>query len=449
MTRPTLLIVSSHFAPSPLVGAKRFSFLTREFTRMGFDVHVIANEIGDSAYGREDKSLPVHGSVHRVPNPLDLPRKGKGPGARLVNALARRLLAAVGMDYFWSGAATRKAIEVVAKLPEHQRRHGLVIATSPPHAAMIAGGRIARRLGWPLVLDYRDPWSAYDWPAWHRGALTQWLATRVERRLVRQSAARVLNTPAMREWYLRKFPFVSEAGSVAIPNGFDPVENLASPAEAGPLRILHAGEIYGSRSLVPLLQAIRRVSTRHPERAIRLINYGPLPAHERQRIRDARLEEFAEERPRIPFQELRVELQRAHLLLAVVSEHMTYSTPYKVYDYMASGRPVLGLAPRDAALHELLAESGAGECAEPQDIAAIDAAIERALFTPASADAARVDRFHWSRLAQQYRAVIEEAVSRQCATAAADVSGATPPASTNARREQASGQQAQRAGFRR
>ena len=31
--RPTLLIVSYHFAPSPLVGAKRFSFLAREFSR--------------------------------------------------------------------------------------------------------------------------------------------------------------------------------------------------------------------------------------------------------------------------------------------------------------------------------------------------------------------------------------------------------------------------------
>ena len=44
-TRPTLLIVSYYFAPSPLVGAKRFSFLTREFARLGFDVHVISNGI--------------------------------------------------------------------------------------------------------------------------------------------------------------------------------------------------------------------------------------------------------------------------------------------------------------------------------------------------------------------------------------------------------------------
>ncbi len=43
--KPTLLIVSYYFAPSPLVGAKRFSFLTREFVRLGYDVHVITNDM--------------------------------------------------------------------------------------------------------------------------------------------------------------------------------------------------------------------------------------------------------------------------------------------------------------------------------------------------------------------------------------------------------------------
>ncbi len=204
-TRPTLLIVSHHFAPSPLVGAKRFSFLTREFTRQGFDVHVIANEIRESPHGREDNSLPVHGTVHRVANPFELPYKtsGKVRGwRRVANAVFGRLLAPVGFDYFWARAATRKALEVARHLPAGAR-NGIVIATSPPHAALIAGSRIARRLGWPLVLDYRDPWSAYEWPAWHRGGFAQKIARRIESGLIQRSAARVLNTPSMRQWFER------------------------------------------------------------------------------------------------------------------------------------------------------------------------------------------------------------------------------------------------------
>jgi glycosyltransferase involved in cell wall biosynthesis len=413
-TRPTLLIVSYHFAPSPLVGAKRFSFLTREFTRQGFDVHVVTNEIGESPHGREDHSLPLHGTVHRVANPLVLPLAGKGWWRRLANAFFARVLSPVGRDFFWARAATRRALQVAGKLSP-----GVVIATSPPHAALIAGARIARKLGWPLVLDYRDPWSAFDWPHWHRGGLSQWLGRRIESRLVRQSAARVLNTPSMREWFEESFPSAARERNHVVPNGFDAVATGIAPAADGELRIVHAGEVYGSRSLLPLLQAVARLSARRPSRPIRLITFGALPAAERERIRSAGLESHIDEKPRIPFAALFPELQRAHLLLAVVSEHMTYSTPYKVYDYMAAGRPILGLAPQDAALHELLAESGAGECVEPKDIDGIVQALERMLFGPPPASRARIEGFRWVNLAQQYIAAID-AVTMAAGTVTVD-----------------------------
>jgi glycosyltransferase involved in cell wall biosynthesis len=402
MSKPALLIVSYHFAPSPLVGAKRFSFLAREFERMGFDVHIITNDISESAHGREDSSLPITGTVHRCPAPFEVPLKGNGWLRRLGNALLRRLLAPVGMDYFWARAATRKALEVARRLPR-----GVVIATSPPHAALMAGARIAGRLQWPLILDYRDPWSAYDWPRWHRGWLTQWLGARIEGRLIRRSAARVLNTPDMRDWFEESFPRVDATRNFVVPNGFDAVPASIAPPATGAVEIVHAGEIYGSRSLVPLLRAVERLGERYPQRAIRVTTYGALPTAEWQRIREAGLERFIEERPRIPFAALFVELQRAHALLAVVSDHMTYSTPYKIYDYMATGRPILGLAPTGAALFDLLTDSGAGECVEPADIGAIEQALERTLFGGTSSTRARIDRFRWSNLAHQYRAAIE------------------------------------------
>jgi hypothetical protein len=410
-TRPTLLVVSYHFAPSPLVGAKRFSFLTREFTRQGFDVHVVTNKLRESPHGREDASIPLHGTVHRVAAGFEPTVTAHGAGrpagriglrAKFVDAIFRRLFAPVGPDYFWARAATRKALEIARTLPP-----GVVIATSPPPAALLAGARISRKLGWPLVLDYRDPWSAYEWPEWHRGVLTQWFATRIEARLIRRSAARVLNTPDMREWFEETFSFAARDRNFVVPNGFDAVATGAAPDENGTLRIVHAGEIYGRRTLVPLLQALQRLMVAHPERPIRVTTYGKLPEVEWQRIRDAGLQDLIEERPRVPFAALFPELQRSHVLLALVSDHMTYSTPYKVYDYMAAGRPILGLAPPGAALHELLADSGAGASADPQDVGAIEQALTRCLFGPPPSRDNRIDGFRWSNLAQKYRAVLD------------------------------------------
>ena len=72
--KPTLLIVSYYFAPSPLMGAKRFSFLAREFTARGFDVHIITNDVSETPRGREDHSLPLSGTVHRCAAPFTVPR---------------------------------------------------------------------------------------------------------------------------------------------------------------------------------------------------------------------------------------------------------------------------------------------------------------------------------------------------------------------------------------
>ena len=400
----TVIIVSYWFAPNPAVGAKRFSFLAREFTRLGYDVHVISHESRDWTDWKTDSTLPLAGHVYRCAEPVKLPLPNTGLLNRAVNAVLRRLLAPIGWEFLWARVAARRALEVAPKLPQ-----GVVIATSPAHAALLAGARIARRLGWPLILDYRDPWSAHHWPRWRRGAVSAWFARRIEARLVRLSAARVLNTPAMRDSFEAFFPGSARDRNFVIPNGFEAAASASPPPRTGPIDIVHAGEIFKGRSLVPLLRAAAQLRARHPERPIRVITYGELPQFERERIAAEKLEPFIEVRARIPFSALFAELQRAHLLLAVVGEHMVYSTPYKVYDYMAAGRPILGLAPRGAALFDLLAESGAGVCVDRDDAPGIERVIDNFLALDFAQARTRVDRYRWENLALQYCDVMEAA----------------------------------------
>lgn len=420
MSQPfPILIISYWYAPSPAVGAKRFSFLAREFTRLGYDVHVVTNETREHSGWQTDDSLPMAGRIHRCAEPFKLPLAGRSFLPRALNALLRRVLRPLGWEFFWARGAARKALEVARTLPR-----GVVIATSPAPAALLAGASVARRLGWPLVLDYRDPWSAFDWPRWRRSAAALRWARHFEKPLVKLSAARVLNTPAMQAAFARYFPRSDAARNFVIPNGFEPVPEAPPPPADGPVYIVHAGEIFTGRSLLPVLRAAARLD--RPARPIRLITYGELPPVERARIREEGLEALLEVRPRIPFSDLFPELQRAHLLLAVVGDHMPYSTPYKVYDYMAAGRPILAIAPAGAALFDLLQDSGAGECIERDDQAGIARALGNFLASGFSPPRARVERFRWSNLALQYRGVIETVTASRAAVR--DTSSHTVPA---------------------
>jgi hypothetical protein len=109
------------------------------------------------------------------------------------------------------------------------------------------------------------------------------------------------------------------------------------------------------------------------------------------------------------------------VLLALVSDHMLYSTPYKVYDYMAAGRPILGLAHPGAALFDFLDESGAGICVEFGDDAGTETALERLLFAPNAGLAPHTEGYRWSNLGLKYRAVLDAVAAADTAPSATGV----------------------------
>src|SRR4026207_430661 len=104
-----VLIISYWFAPSPAVGAKRFSFLAQEFARQGYDVHVITHETRDWSDWKTDGSLPLAGRGRRCAASVRLRFAGRPVLQRPANAVLRRLLAPLGWEILWAGAATRKA----------------------------------------------------------------------------------------------------------------------------------------------------------------------------------------------------------------------------------------------------------------------------------------------------------------------------------------------------
>ena len=195
----TVIIISYWFAPSPAVGGKRFSFLAREFARLGYDVHVITHESREWIDWQTDASLPLAGTVHRCAERIETAAAGPKPAASRRECPAAP---AAGADRLGisSGRAPRTRrrwpSQRLAALPQRAW-------SSPPrrpHAARDRRRPTSRAASdWPLILDYRDPWSAHVWP--------QLAARRRSRsgsrdassaRLLRRSAARVLNTPAMR-----------------------------------------------------------------------------------------------------------------------------------------------------------------------------------------------------------------------------------------------------------
>ncbi len=79
-----------------------------------------------------------------------------------------------------------------------------------------------------------------------------------------------------------------------------------------------------------------------------------------------------------PYPDLPRLLAGADVLLVPLDKEMSLlSVPSKLYNFMAAGRPILGLAHRDSEVFQILADTGCGRCVPPDDPAGIAAEVRR------------------------------------------------------------------------
>jgi hypothetical protein len=69
-------------------------------------------------------------------------------------------------------------------------------------------------------------------------------------------------------------------------------------------------------------------------------------------------------------------MSRANVLL-LLQPPGQHSASGKIYEYLATGRPILCIAPSDSLACRLVRDLAAGECASPDDVSEIEAAVER------------------------------------------------------------------------
>src|SRR5439155_7823574 len=135
-------------------------------------------------------------------------------------------------------------------------------------------------------------------------------------------------------------------------NGFDPEEHTeADPGgtpELAPGRysLVHAGRMaYAGRSPRPLLDALERLRHAHPALAdrIELVFAGPLSGEERELIERPALDGGARAVGSLDRARTLALEQRADGLLVITSGHRRGEATQKVFEYLATGKPVLVL----------------------------------------------------------------------------------------------------------
>jgi len=220
----------------------------------------------------------------------------------------------------------------------------LIFSTSPPltsHLIAIFAGKLTKK---PVVLDYRDAW--YEDPFGIIPTQTHKKIIKGVERFVVQRAKRVI---AVNEGIASGRIRVGAKNPQVIRHGYDPYEfpSVKDFPDKSKLIFTYAGSITYVTNPAPLFEAFKLLFQTFPEVSgeIEVRIYSIPPGGYRERFTEPifRWEGF------VPRRDIPVKLYSSHVLVATIDKErrFPYISTSKIYDYIGSGRPILGVVPRE------------------------------------------------------------------------------------------------------
>jgi glycosyltransferase involved in cell wall biosynthesis len=143
-------------------------------------------------------------------------------------------------------------------------------------------------------------------------------------------------------------------------------------------RFAHLGSFGGSRNPDVLLAAVRQLLEERPALAetVRLDFYGHSDAASARRLREFPVPGVVTNHGRVPRREALAAMRDTDILILIqnIDDFSAETIPSKVYEYLAAGRPILGLVHRNAELAGMLAALG-HTAVEAGDVGAVRGAV--------------------------------------------------------------------------
>ncbi len=374
-----VLVLSYAFPPALAVGGRRIEAFCRHLPSLGWTPIIIAAAAGTSlqpGWGRwqatdvcRTSDLSALSLFWRMRNALRLNRK-IGVDSQAASENPQRKSGQIRRTVMgflktpdeqllgWAPLAVAAGLRIARR-----RSVDLILVSSPPHSAHLAGLVLAKILKRPLVLDFRDPWTMNEYAEnfWPTKTLRKWNA-KLERAALRSARYVIANTPTAEEMFLERYPWLA-ARLTTIHNGFEPsaLEGLV-PRRFDKFTLTHAGSFYGERNprcfLEGLARWLNQPESTERKRNTHVLFIGRNDASTSETVARLGLGDVVTLAPSVPLSELYPLLAGSSALLLTLGfrPNSRYVIPAKLYDYLAVGRPVLAFVPEEGEASKLLSD---------------------------------------------------------------------------------------------
>jgi glycosyltransferase involved in cell wall biosynthesis len=240
-----------------------------------------------------------------------------------------------------------------------------IVTTGPPHSMHLIGLKLKQKnpaLKW--VADFRDPWSEWGFlDSIRAGKRAKQKHQRLERLVTTTADTVVTITP----FYVRQFERLSGRKVDLLTNGYDEDDfKKINVRKADKFIIRHVGIVNEKCNPRPFMQAIDKFLEAHPEAKKNVVvDYvGDVhPAFREFVTAKQTLNVVTTFTPAIPHKQLILKYGEASVLLLVLTGYKDAEgyMPGKLFEYIATSLPVLGIGPEVGDAADLLQRARAGE----------------------------------------------------------------------------------------
>jgi len=252
-----------------------------------------------------------------------------------------------------------------------------IISTGPPHSMHLIGLKLHKKTNIPWIADLRDPWTNIDF---YRELNLSWLADKVHHRKEKQVLTEANGVVSVTPTWCRELAEIADRPVSLVHNGYDDedIVKVINPIDLD-FSIVHIGSINAARNPKVLWIALHELLEDQSELKNRLKiklvgNVEPIVYAD---IEKYQLSDYVEKIGYLSHKDAITFQQTSQLLLLLIN-----NTPNaggiltgKLYEYMASARPILAIGPVHSDIATLLKETQSGFIVDFDDVVGMKSVI--------------------------------------------------------------------------
>jgi glycosyltransferase involved in cell wall biosynthesis len=274
-----------------------------------------------------------------------------------------------------------------------ERKITTIITTGPPHSMHLIGLKLKKKnpdLNW--VADFRDPWT--EWGLWEKFRTGMW-AMRRHKKLEQEVLISADHVVSVTPFYVVRFEALSGRKVELLTNGFDEEDfQKLVYVRSKKYTIRHIGIVNEQRDPVPFMKAFHELLQEDEDFRSQVVIefvgevYEPFQAYIRAR---PEVQPYVHFTGNVSHEQVMQYYGSTSLLLLILTGYRDPHGffPGKLFEYIATGVPVLGIGPVQSDAADVLSQAGTGFMADHED----KEGIKRIL---------RVQYLHWKNNQGQF-----------------------------------------------